>query len=327
MKDIKEKKVIVVERRNEFIAEYLDAYLAMKNVDFAVMINGPWGCGKTYFIKDYISRRRQRLADDRQNLFWYVSLHGIANTAEIDLRLFEAAHPIVGSRNIRLIGHLARGLVETGVNIRYGIEAGSTKKFFDASQQLYNKLVKLYCGENRPVMIVFDDIERCRLDKTVLFGYIGDLLQEEIPLVILGAESEIESEEQKKGTSVAYRRIREKVIGKTFCLQDELLDVFRVLVGDGIYENAQLRLKNQYKVIVDDLRKGREDNWQCNYRALKHVFRLLDYILGGLKIHKVVWQSESFLNDFVRVFVVLGYEVQVGALEENDFLIDDVYLL
>jgi len=327
MKTIKEKKMIVVERRNEFIAEYLDAYLAMKKIDFAVMISGPWGCGKTYFIKNYISRRRQKLADDRQNLFWYVSLHGITNTAEIDLRLFEAAHPIMGAKNIRLIGHLARGLVESGVNIRYGVDADSTKKIFDASQQLYNKLVKSYCGKNRPVMIVFDDIERCKLDKTVLLGYLGDLLQEEIPLVILGAESEIEAEERKKKMGVVYSRIREKVVGKTFWLQDELLDVFRVLVGDGIYENAQLRLKDQYKVIVDDLRKGREDNWQCNYRALKHVFRLLDYILGGLKIHKTVWQNESFLNDFVRVFVVLGYEVQVGALEENDFLIDDACLL
>ena len=43
---------IVVENRNDFISEYLDAYLAMKDIDFAVMISGPWGCGKTHFINN-----------------------------------------------------------------------------------------------------------------------------------------------------------------------------------------------------------------------------------------------------------------------------------
>lgn len=314
------RKTIVIENSNQFITEYLNAYLAMKEIDFAVMISGPWGCGKTHFINQFLSDRRKLLASPDQNLFWYVSLHGVANCAEIDLRLYEAAHPVVGNANVQLVGHLVRGLVEAGLEIGCQVNAGSVGKVFDASKRLYNKLVKLYDGKNKPSLIVFDDFERSRLDKTVLLGYICDLLQAQVPIVILGAENEIESSQGKDGKTIdLYSRIKEKVIGKTFYLQNELMDLFRSLVGDDIYENAQDWLKSQYVEIVNDLRKGQCDNWQCNYRALKHTFRLLDYILGGLKRHENVWQNEDFMKSFTRVFVVIGYETQVGTFKEKDF--------
>lgn len=329
------RKTIVIENNNEFISEYLDDYLAMKDIDFAVMISGPWGCGKTYFINDYLSKRRQLLANPDQNLFWYVSLHGVANCAEIDLRLYEAAHPVAGNGNVKLVGHLVRGIVEAGLEIGFQVDAKSVVKAFDASKKLYDKLVKLYDGKKKPSLIVFDDFERSRMDKTVLLGYICDLLQVQVPVVVLGAENEIavsvddgkcnNTDKQDKKDVEAYRRIREKVIGKTFYLQDELGDLFRVLVGDGIYTNAQEWLKRQYVDIVNDLRKGRDDKWQCNYRALKHTFRQLDYILGGLKRHKNVWGNQNFMKTFSKVFVVVGYQVQIGELTEEDFKINSLF--
>lgn len=336
------RKTIVIENNNAFIAEYLDAYLAMKEIDFAVMISGPWGCGKTHFINQYLSKRRKLLASPDQNLFWYVSLHGVANCAEIDLRLYEAAHPVAGNGNVKLVGHLIRGIAEAGLEIGCQVDAKSVGKVFDASKKLYDKLVKLYGGKQQPSLIVFDDFERSRLDKVVLLGYICDLLQAQVPIVILGAENEIAAlvngekynnkdtqdnkNEAKNDKDVeAYRRIREKVIGKTFYLQDELRDLFRVLVGDGIYANAQEWLQCQYVEIVDDLRKGRDDKWQCNYRALKHTFRQLDYILGGLKRHKNVWENQDFMKVFSRIFVVIGYQVQIGELTEEDFKINSLF--
>ena len=336
------KRTIVIEDRNKFISEYLDAYLVMKDIDFAVMISGPWGCGKTHFINQYLNRQRQRLANPDKNLFWYVSLHGVTNCAEIDLRLYEAAHPVACDGNVKLVGHLVRGLVEAGLEIGCQVDAGSVGKIFDASKRLYNKLVKLYDDKNKPSLIVFDDFERSRLDKVILLGYICDLLQAQVPIVILGAENEIETplkdeKDDSKDTqddkkepkdnkeAGAYRRIREKVIGKTFYLQDELRDLFRLLVGDGIYENAQDWLKGQYVDLVDDLRKGHDDKWQCNYRALKHTFRQLDYILGGLKTHKNVWGNEDYMRSFARIFVVIGYQVQIGELIEDDFKINSLF--
>ena len=39
---------------NRHIEKYLDHYLEITTPDYAVMLKGEWGCGKTYFIKKYI---------------------------------------------------------------------------------------------------------------------------------------------------------------------------------------------------------------------------------------------------------------------------------
>jgi len=43
---------------NERINATLDIYLKNKNhTDYAIMINGKWGCGKTYYIENELKER------------------------------------------------------------------------------------------------------------------------------------------------------------------------------------------------------------------------------------------------------------------------------
>ena len=39
---------------NNRLTSYLNEYLAMPTPQFAVMITGKWGCGKTFYIKNLI---------------------------------------------------------------------------------------------------------------------------------------------------------------------------------------------------------------------------------------------------------------------------------
>ncbi|MEE4253938.1 MAG: P-loop NTPase fold protein, partial [Desulfuromusa sp.] len=64
-------------KQNQHVEDYLDAYLKMDDVDFAVMITGAWGCGKTYFIKDYLDRV---CTDGDQKNYIYISLNGVCST-------------------------------------------------------------------------------------------------------------------------------------------------------------------------------------------------------------------------------------------------------
>ncbi len=42
---------------NKHIEEYFDYYFdAKKNFEYAVLLNGAWGSGKTWFIKKYIEK-------------------------------------------------------------------------------------------------------------------------------------------------------------------------------------------------------------------------------------------------------------------------------
>lgn len=46
------KPLIKQEHNNRFITECQDAYRTYTDIDYAVMISGPWGCGKTQFVRE-----------------------------------------------------------------------------------------------------------------------------------------------------------------------------------------------------------------------------------------------------------------------------------
>ncbi|WEO85030.1 P-loop NTPase fold protein [Pasteurella multocida] len=45
---------------NEHIEEYLDIYLTKENIEYATVLTGEWGCGKTYFIRNYIKKKENK---------------------------------------------------------------------------------------------------------------------------------------------------------------------------------------------------------------------------------------------------------------------------
>src|SRR5664279_6493667 len=59
-------------------------YLEAPNTDYALMINGEWGSGKTFFWRTSIEDRLTK--QERKVL--YVSLYGVTTAADIDWRTF-----------------------------------------------------------------------------------------------------------------------------------------------------------------------------------------------------------------------------------------------
>ena len=70
---------------NQHVTEYLDYYCAMDNApEFAVLLNGEWGSGKTWFIKKFIEENDLKII--------YVSLYGITSFTEIEDEFFRQLH-------------------------------------------------------------------------------------------------------------------------------------------------------------------------------------------------------------------------------------------
>lgn len=44
---------------NEDITRFLDSYVELPSPGYAVMLNGEWGCGKTFFIKKWLETNEQ----------------------------------------------------------------------------------------------------------------------------------------------------------------------------------------------------------------------------------------------------------------------------
>ena len=118
---------------NKHIEEFLDYYLNKEqSPDYAVLITGCWGSGKTYFIRQYLEKQGAAGKDVVRKNDWltgfkkytvvYVSLFGMKTREDINKKIEHILHPKIDSKKIEclpdavsLIGSLAGIAVGTAV--------------------------------------------------------------------------------------------------------------------------------------------------------------------------------------------------------------------
>ena len=59
-------------------------YLNEDSVDYAILINGKWGSGKTYYWKNYL----EKIIIDKGITTLYISLNGVDSINEIGKKIF-----------------------------------------------------------------------------------------------------------------------------------------------------------------------------------------------------------------------------------------------
>ncbi|MCL7775710.1 KAP family NTPase, partial [Pasteurella multocida] len=98
---------------NEHIEEYLDIYLTKENIEYATVLTGEWGCGKTYFIRNYIKKKENK----KEYKFIYVSLFGLKSISSINQIIFQELHPILSRKEIKALGGALLSAIKFGVKI------------------------------------------------------------------------------------------------------------------------------------------------------------------------------------------------------------------
>ena len=89
---------------NKHIEDFLDYYLEHEtSPDYAVLITGCWGSGKTYFVKKYLAKGVPEERNIFNNFDWlaecekyavvYISLFGVQNQKEIERKIQNICFP------------------------------------------------------------------------------------------------------------------------------------------------------------------------------------------------------------------------------------------
>ena len=328
----------------EDITKTLDSYLEWKKPDYAIMLTGGWGTGKTYFIKDYIETRK-RVPHKKKMI--YLSLYGIKTEAEIDSQIL--IHKVS-----------SKGMITIGVLILIAL-CSAMYYWLNETESVVNILLhgfgvlvlsvilwhyRTYKEKSfehilrKNDLIVFDDFERAELPHEQLLAYINRYVEHlNKHVVIVCNKDEIKEDDldktndstlhgeqdsqSKKCNGIEsnpplcsqFLKMKEKVIGKEIVLeQDSKSILYHLWIGGDFsrlkkaVNNEQLRFDWFVSVTVPR-------TVPVNFRVWRRCCR--DYETTFLGIDESVICHPVVSQQLITFFFPVCYGIQIHDFGDN----------
>lgn len=313
---------------NSHIKNYLDSYVIFDNPQYAVMIKGDWGSGKTHFIKEYIKEFNEKNTETPQ-VFIYVSIFGLKKTSSIDELIFQQLHPVLASKSAKLVGGFLKSAVKLG--LKYDLDLNKNEKNEGDVSINLEKLDPINFIKDKDLpnkVFVFDDFERSMIDMSELLGYINSMVEQSaLKVIIIANEKEIDGD-------CIYNKFKEKVINKSFVLKSDIDGFFMDYVSSDIsvgkYSDLIRRLFDavgmrnyrvlmqcieNYKYFIKEIEKSHLDNEDFSSILIEHfIMRSLIYKhnLGEEKIKLLKEQARG-------QYALFQEKVWKSIVEDFDF--------
>ncbi len=272
---------------NEVLQAILD-YVQMPQTDYALLITGPWGCGKTYFWKNVVEPKLKQVKCDGTP--WrplYASLYGCQRTKDIDTQLFLASPP-------HLRKEWAARLSTTGGHFLKQRLKAVTR--FELPAIDFRWLVN-----TKHAVLCFDDLERTRLPMKEALGYINTFVEHEfVKTIILTNEAAINDEADKK----TYAAMKEKVVGASLTFQPDLDTVFDNLIDEHKVRPEFHDFISRNKALVRRLFDRSETH---NIRSLRRAMVALAVVFEALQVGKV--DPNAVANQLVYAVAPAAFEL------------------
>ena len=335
----------------EDLVESILDYVRADYTDYAVMINGEWGSGKTYFWNHKIKNKIESLQLNGKNYTTiYMSLYGISNLEEISKKIFIETSQLMDKNLKKYMGAHGQTTIpeyaKTGLDMAnfFGVTKNGEKVDYE----------KFFSTDDK--VLCFDDLERANVDVVDILGYINNFVEHDhIKTIIICNEKELatkfKSSNIEMKTFIAtylldkqndlaksdekpmvekirdkieyvfdnandYERIKEKLIGETF----EYAPKFNYIINGLLlrFENNPdlIRfLRENTNLIISTFNKS----GTRNLRILKHA--LNDF----KKIYEMV--NKSYPNTNHRVMqtmliftIAVSFEIKAGKITKNKFV-------
>lgn len=163
----------------------IDKFIHNRTYHYALMINGKWGSGKTFFVKKTLIEHIKATSSLDVN---YISLYGISSTSEVSEMLCvqairdktpESISEAFDKKGGQIVSRIASILLKIGMNK------------FGAPENATDDILALLPDYNNNV-IIFDDLERCGCDINEVLGYINDFVEHtDASVIVVANEDEI----------------------------------------------------------------------------------------------------------------------------------------
>ncbi|HGY0992556.1 TPA: P-loop NTPase fold protein [Aeromonas salmonicida subsp. pectinolytica] len=292
---------------NLHIEEFLKYYYSFKQEPgYAVLLKGKWGTGKTWFINQTLNSLAQE-----DGKYLYVSLYGITSFEEIEDEFFKQLHPLLSSKSMTLTGKIAKGLLKATLKIDLD---GDGKADGSVSAQAPELNLPNYLTNTSGFVIVFDDLERASINLESLLGYINHYVEHQgYKVIIVANEEEILAHQEQRGDfKLAYRRIKEKLVGKTFEINPDLSGALINFISEVKNRDAQSLYNKNINLISEIYENSQYQNLRHLKQALWDFERFLSFVSQDASA------KDGLLDHLLKIFLILSFEIKSGSILPKD---------
>ncbi len=334
---------------DDLVESILD-YIRSDYTDYAIMINGEWGSGKTYFWNHKIRNRIENMTVNGKKLTTiYMSLYGISNLEEISKKIFIETTQLMDKNLKRYMNSNGQTIIpeyaKTGLDMAnfFGVTQNGDKIDYE---NFFSTDDKVLC---------FDDLERANVDVIDILGYINNFVEHDhIKTIIICNEKELstklKSSNLEMKTFIAtylldkedkllttdkpmvekiedtienvfdkandYERIKEKLIGETFEYAPEFTYIINGLLIR--YENNRdlIRfLRENTNLIVSTFIKSGTRNLRILKHALNDFKKVLDMV------NKSYPNTNNRILQTMLIFTIaVSFEIKAGKVTKDKFV-------
>lgn len=333
----------------ELIESILD-YVRADYTDYAIMINGEWGSGKTHFWNNKIRNKIESLQlNGRKYTTIYMSLYGISNLEDISKKIFIETTQLMDKNLKKYMDTHGQTTIpeyaKTGLDMAnfFGVTKNGEKIDYGEFFATNNKI------------LCFDDLERANVDVIDILGYINNFVEHDhIKTIIICNEKELstklKSSNLEMKTFIAtylldkegnllqtdkpmvekiadkieyvfdkandYERIKEKLIGETF----EYAPKFNYIINGILmrYENNKdliTFLRQHTNLITNTFMKS----GTRNLRILKHALNDFQKVFDN--VNKAYPNTNLRVLQTMLIFTIaVSFEIKSGKITKDKFI-------
>lgn len=275
------KVLIMNENVNQIIGNYLNTPNA---TDYAIMINGSWGCGKTYYLENELKDNIKK--SDLKYI--YTSLSGYSNFKNLSARILY--HLLITEKNENFDEELVDNLWDLDTRLSnlhpafylVGILKDQVKKVVEKKQTQKINTSK--------IVIIFDDLERVSDDilrnDLILLVY-EKYVKKGYKVLFVGDETNIKDEN--------YDLIKEKVIRRTISYEPDRNQQFANFI-ESKYSNLDNKVKELFtqRYINYFIELG-----LFNFRTVAFIIDSYLFVLDNLEDHFRKQYNEFFFKNIL----------------------------
>ncbi len=302
------------------IKRVIKDYLKYDNTNYAIMITGKWGSGKTYYWENTLTKE---ISETTEVHVLYVSINGLSSIEDLSRKLLLAIlkqkhGDLLEKKHEQLAMNFMKIFKPIAENI--SMLKAAVQSFFGKFSGLMNVdlktsgLLELY--DFSKYVVCIDDVERYHGDIEEFMGFCNHLMEQQHSHLVLIANEEI-IEKKKENT---YRTIKEKVIGKTLQFNMHSSDVIR-----DIMEDFKSRFPDAYGFLFGNLEiciHAVDYSESKNYRVVAAVLNDFCYLFNRIRQMGDLNLTDSEQNTaekaLLKFMLAAGLEIHANKISAEN---------